>query len=258
MPGRVATFCAYWPGCSTSVEQRAELHLAPGAARLDVGQHALQIADAGGERLHLAQPLVHLLQALRHLPERFAEPLLERRLQLLVDGRAHLLELLRVLGAQHVETLLERTAQRVEPRLRRLRHLRQAIAECLQLACLRMRGRRVQLSIGFGIARHHVAQLLPQRRTRVRCLVTRNREILPNVALVVSDTSPDRLEPTANLGGVARRRVALPRKRDQSHERHRRQRDEHDDRDERDDRDDPADVTHWSSLASGIERKCCK
>ena len=50
------------PACSRSVEQRAELHLAPGPARLDVGQHALQVADAGGERLHLAEAPVHLLE----------------------------------------------------------------------------------------------------------------------------------------------------------------------------------------------------
>ena len=46
------------------LEQRAELHLAPGAARLHVGQHLLEVADARGQRLHLAEPLVHRLEPL--------------------------------------------------------------------------------------------------------------------------------------------------------------------------------------------------
>ena len=57
---------------------------------------------------------MHLLEALGDEPERLAEALVERRLQLLVDGRAHLLELLGVVGAQHVEALLDGRAHGLE------------------------------------------------------------------------------------------------------------------------------------------------
>ena len=75
------------------LEQRGELRLAEHAARLHVGQHPLQVADAGGERLHLAQPLVHQLEPLGDLAERLGQALLERGVQLLVHRLAHLLEL---------------------------------------------------------------------------------------------------------------------------------------------------------------------
>ena len=90
------------------------MHLAPGAAALDVGQHALQVADARGELLHVAQALVHPLQAIGHQPERFAEARLQRLLQLLVDGDAHLLELRCVLASQKIEALLQRLAHRLQ------------------------------------------------------------------------------------------------------------------------------------------------
>jgi hypothetical protein len=45
---------------------------------------------------------------------RFAEALLERSLELLVDGRAHLLELGRVVGAHDVEAMLDRRAHGLE------------------------------------------------------------------------------------------------------------------------------------------------
>ena len=89
-------------------EQRLELHFAEHAARLDVGQHALQVADALRQRLHLAQPLVHLLQPVGHLLEAFAQPRLQRGLQLLVDRAAHLLELGGVGLLQHRQLRLQR------------------------------------------------------------------------------------------------------------------------------------------------------
>jgi hypothetical protein len=75
------------------LEQRLQLHLAEHAARLDVGQHPLQVAHALRQRLHFAQALVHLLQPFGHLPEALAEPGFQRGLQLLVDRLAHLVEL---------------------------------------------------------------------------------------------------------------------------------------------------------------------
>src|SRR3546814_2312629 len=41
------------------LEQRAQLHLAEGAAGLDVAEHALEVADADRQLLHLAQAALH-------------------------------------------------------------------------------------------------------------------------------------------------------------------------------------------------------
>ena len=106
-----ATLASYWLGRQHLLEQRAQLHLAPGAARLHVGQHLLEVADAGRQRLHLAQALVHLLEPLAHLLERLAEALLERALEPLVHGLAHLLELGRVVLLQLAQAVVDRRAQ---------------------------------------------------------------------------------------------------------------------------------------------------
>ena len=50
-------------------DQALKLHLAPGSAGLDVGQDALEIADARRQGLHLAQAAQHRLQAFGNLPE---------------------------------------------------------------------------------------------------------------------------------------------------------------------------------------------
>ena len=75
------------------LELLAELELADDAARFDVGENPLQIADAGGELLHLAQTLLDLAEVGRDLAEGFGEARLQRGVQLFVDGDAHLLEL---------------------------------------------------------------------------------------------------------------------------------------------------------------------
>ncbi|EXI76401.1 MAG: hypothetical protein AW07_00348 [Candidatus Accumulibacter sp. SK-11] len=82
------------------IEQRAELHLTPGATGLDVAQHAFQITDAGGQRLHLAEPAVHLLESIADQPERVSQSLLEGGMQLFIDGLADFLELARVVALQ--------------------------------------------------------------------------------------------------------------------------------------------------------------
>ena len=79
------------------------MRLSPRSPDLDVAQHALQIAHAGGERLHLAQPLMHLLQAVAHQFEGFAKALLQRALQLLVHGLPHQLQLVGILISQRGE-----------------------------------------------------------------------------------------------------------------------------------------------------------
>ena len=91
------------------------MHFAPGAARLDVGEHALEIAHAAGQLLHFAQALLHGLQALAHQFERLAQAFLERALQLFINGVPHLVEFLRVALLHFAHALVERAAQLVEP-----------------------------------------------------------------------------------------------------------------------------------------------
>jgi hypothetical protein len=57
------------------------------------------------QRLHLAQALVHLLQPVGHLLEAFAQALLQRGVQLLVDRAAHFFQLGRVAWHQRSELL---------------------------------------------------------------------------------------------------------------------------------------------------------
>ena len=177
------------PGNQHLGQQRSELHLAPRAAPLHVAQYPLEIADADRERLHLAQSLVHLVQPVGDLLERLAEPLVERGLQLLVDGRAHLIELLRILAAQDVEPLLDGRAHRFETLLVRSRELGEPVAE------LRARG------LGSG-----------------RLLAARVREILPQVALEIRRGRLQHLEPRADVHRLPRRGVARARRRSHSGE----------------------------------------
>ena len=79
------------------LEDVAEGDLAPRAARLDVAENALQIADTGRQSLHLADALMHSGQRIIDHLERCAEPLFKGRLELFVDRLPHLLQLLGVL-----------------------------------------------------------------------------------------------------------------------------------------------------------------
>ena len=67
-----------------------------------------------------------------HLLERRAEPLVQRRLQLLVDGHPHLLELRGVLDAQRVEPLLDVQPDRLELLVVALRELGHLAAQALR------------------------------------------------------------------------------------------------------------------------------
>src|SRR5919112_1493504 len=89
------------------VENGPERDLAPGTAGLDVGEHALEVADAGGELLHLADALVDLLQLIADEPKAFAQPLLQRALQLLVHGAAHVVQLGGVVPTKRVKAALD-------------------------------------------------------------------------------------------------------------------------------------------------------
>ena len=93
------------------LQQAGQLHLAEHAAGLHVGQHALEVAHALRQSLHLAQAAVHLLQLLGDEAEAFAEPGLQRRLELLFDRGTHLFEarlvaLLQSLQAEYGERLI--------------------------------------------------------------------------------------------------------------------------------------------------------
>ena len=118
------------------VEQGLELDFAPGAARLDVGQHLLQVADAGGQRVHFAEALVHLFQPFAHELERVAEALLKCRVQLLVNRLAHLFELAGVVGLDCPEACFDRDAQLLEALFIALCQPRQLLGESLQLLAL--------------------------------------------------------------------------------------------------------------------------
>ena len=96
------------------LKQGAELHFAPRSARLDVREDLLQIADVGGQRAHLAEPLVYLLEPLGDRGEGLAEPFFERRVKLLVHGRAHLFELFLVALLHLAQLFLDGRAHRLE------------------------------------------------------------------------------------------------------------------------------------------------
>ncbi len=119
-------------------EQRFKLHLAPGAAGLDVGQHLLEVAHADGQRLHLAEPLVDLLQPLADQPERLAQAFLQRALELLVHGLPHLVEAFGVVFLDGLEPGVDRIPQAFDLFLVGLGQLRQALGKRIQLALLQL------------------------------------------------------------------------------------------------------------------------
>lgn len=97
------------------LKQAAELHLRPCAARLDVGQHPLQVADAACELLHLAERLVDVLQLLADCFEALIQPGGQRRLQLFVHRLPHLLELLLIGGLQLCDRPGQHVGDAVQP-----------------------------------------------------------------------------------------------------------------------------------------------
>src|SRR3546814_10936503 len=94
-------------------EQRAQLHLAEGAAGLDVAEHALEVADADRQLLHLAQAALHRFQALGDELERRVQAGVERGLQLFIDGGAPLFELRCVVGLKLLQLRLRSEARRL-------------------------------------------------------------------------------------------------------------------------------------------------
>ena len=93
LPGRVATWRAYWSGTNTCSSSAASC-ASPNMPRvLTLVSRCLRSPTPCGQRLHLAQALVHLLQPLGHLLEALAQARVQRGLQLFVHGGAHLVEL---------------------------------------------------------------------------------------------------------------------------------------------------------------------
>ena len=114
------------PGRQDLVEQGAQLHLGPGAPSLHVGEHTLEIADARGEALHLAEALLHGLELVAHQLERLAETFLEGDVQLLVDRLAHLLEFLLVAFLELAHACVQSGTHTLERRLIGLAELLEA------------------------------------------------------------------------------------------------------------------------------------
>ncbi len=85
----------------------AQLHFAPGAARFDVGHDALQVAHAGGQGFHFTQAVLHLLQPLTDQFEGFTQALLQRGVQFFVHRAAHFFELAGVVKLDGGQPLIE-------------------------------------------------------------------------------------------------------------------------------------------------------
>ena len=101
-------------------QDRTQLHLAQNAARFYIAQHALEVAHAGGNGLHIAQTLVHSLELVAHLLKRCRQAIVERAGEFLVHRRAHLIEL-------HVVVLADGAQLGID----RLAHLVQAVLDAL-------------------------------------------------------------------------------------------------------------------------------
>ncbi|CDN43796.1 hypothetical protein BN871_DO_00110 [Paenibacillus sp. P22] len=173
------------------LQQVAELDLAERASRLDVGQHLAQIADAVRQALHLAESLMHELQPVADELERFAQPLLQRRMQLLVDSGAHLLQLAVVVLLQMPELLLHRAAHHFQLRLVHSRQLREPLGEAVQQMLLLQRH---IVHVAHERAVHGVhgsRQLLAVLARRSRSLLAALRRMLRRVA---ADVVPDPVE----------------------------------------------------------------
>jgi hypothetical protein len=92
------------------LEHRAELRLAPAAARLHVAEQTLDVADLRRHRLDIAERLLHGRELIDDAREALLHLLLDRGMKLLVYHRLHLGEPLLVAFPQHRELRIERGA----------------------------------------------------------------------------------------------------------------------------------------------------
>jgi len=143
------------------VENGSELYFSPGAAGLDVAQHALQVPDAGSEALHFSETAVDLLQPFADLPERLSQPFLQGRVELFVHGCAHLVELPAVLVLQGFEAGIHGLA---EPFKFLFVGFRQGVhlpGECVQLVLLQRGDFRDAGGEGLAEGGERAGQLSP-------------------------------------------------------------------------------------------------
>ena len=98
-------------------EDGAELHFAEHAACFHVAQHALEVAHARGDALHIAEALVNSFELIAYLFERCRKPVVERARELFVYRGAHLVELARVVGADIAQLTVNGFAHLVETAL---------------------------------------------------------------------------------------------------------------------------------------------
>ena len=121
-------------GCEDVRQDRTQLYLAQNAARFYIAQHTLEVAYAGGDRLHIAQALVHGLELVAHLLKRCRQAVVERAGELLVHRRTHLIEL-------HVVVLADGTQLSID----RLAHLVQAMLDALAIGAELLGGLAAQI-----------------------------------------------------------------------------------------------------------------
>jgi hypothetical protein len=94
-------------------ELLAEEELTDAAAGLDVGEDFFEVADAGGQFLHLAEAFLDCAEVGGDLAEGFCEAGLEGGVELFVDGLAHLFELGGVGFVEFVEAVFDGGAELV-------------------------------------------------------------------------------------------------------------------------------------------------
>ena len=92
------------------LQQRAQMHLAPGAALLDVGEDALEVADLRRDGLDVGHRLLHLAELVDHALEAAGHLLLDRRRQRFADGVLDRSEPLRRLLAHLAQLGLQQRA----------------------------------------------------------------------------------------------------------------------------------------------------
>ena len=153
---------------------------------------------------------MHLLQPVGNDLERLAQPLLERRLQLLVDRRAHLFQLGGVVHAQRIEALFDCGAHGVQALLVGQRELGQLLAEALQLPLLQS-GHVGELRLrGFAELADRTADFVAQSCGGAGLLRTRVGEVLPDVRVNARNLRAQSIAACARFGGFAHCFVAGP------------------------------------------------
>ena len=96
-------------------QQAAQLDLTKGAACLDIDQYLFKITDPICQTLHLAQPLLNLLQPLANQLERIPQALLQRFVQLFINRGTHLLQLAGIILLNHQQAGLHGLTQLIHP-----------------------------------------------------------------------------------------------------------------------------------------------